>query len=123
MWSMDIPEEQARYIGGIRRRNPRYTRSTKMVHWELIILNDVVHMATTKLNIKPRKMKRYGTTASRSHYGTLDKARASAYAEMMRVKDKPMNTKVITIYDANIGSGDRPTIENIVGYVQFYWFG
>ena len=80
-------------------------------------------MAITKLNIKPRKTKRYGTTASRSHYGTLDKARASAYAEMMRVKDKPKNTKVITIYDANIGSGDRPTKENIIGYVQFNWFG
>lgn len=80
-------------------------------------------MTTTKLNIKPRKMKRYGTTASRSHYGTLDKARASAYAEMNREKDKLHSKKIITVYDANIGSGDRPTKENIVGYVQFNWYG
>lgn len=79
--------------------------------------------ATAKLNIKPRKMKRYGTTASRSHYGTLDKARASAYAELSRVKDKPHSMRVIAIYDANIGTGDMATEKNTVGYVQSNWYG
>lgn len=79
--------------------------------------------ATTKLNIKPRNMKRYGTTASRSHYGTLDKARASAYAELSKLPNKPHSIEVITIYDANIGSGDNPTQKNTVGYVLSNWYG
>ena len=62
MWSMDIPEEQAQYIGGIRRRKPRYTRSTKMVHWELIILNDVIHMAKKQQRAKKQSYNYDGFT-------------------------------------------------------------
>lgn len=80
-------------------------------------------MPTSRLSIRPRKFKRYGTTASRSHYGTLNKARASAYAEMSREKNKDTNKRIITIYDANIGSGDTATKKNTIGYIQFNWYG
>ena len=83
-------------------------------------------MSVTKLNIKPRKMKRYGTTASRSHYGTLDNARASAVSDLRRLSKEPNHWQRInrvTIYDANIGTGDCPTKENTIGYVVFNWYG
>lgn len=60
--------------------------------------------------------KRYGITGSRTYYGTLDKARSSAYAKMSKVKDKPHSKKKIAIHDAD-------NENKIVGYVCFNWYG
>lgn len=88
-------------------------------------------MAITKLSIRPRAFKRYGTTASRSHYGTLDKARASAVSDLRRLSEAPnvwQKSTRVTVYDANPDKKDRghlhifsdcPTKESIIGYVVF----
>ena len=83
-------------------------------------------MAITKLSIRPRAFKRYGTTASRSHYGTLNKARASAVSDLRRLSKEPNSWQRInrvTVYDANIGRDDCSTKENTIGYVVFNWNG
>lgn len=83
-------------------------------------------MTITKLSIRPRYFKRYGTTASRSHYGTLDNARASAVSDLRRLSEEPNHWQRInrvTVYDANIGRNDCPTKENTIGYVVFNWYG
>lgn len=83
-------------------------------------------MAITKLSIRPRAFKRYGITTSRSHYGTLDKARASAVVDLRRQSNEPNHWQriyAITVYDANIGTGDCPTRENTIGTVVFNWYG
>ena len=88
-------------------------------------------MAITKLSIRPRAFKRYGTTASRSYYGTLDKARASAVSDLRRLSEAPniwQKSTRVTVYDANPDKKDRghlhifsdcPTKENTIGYVVF----
>ena len=92
-------------------------------------------MAITKLSIRPRAFKRYGTTASRSYYGTLDKARASAVSDLRRLSKEPNSWQRInrvTVYDANPDKkegcplhifSDCPTKENTIGYVVFNWNG
>lgn len=84
-----------------------------------------------KLSIRPRAFKRYGTTASRSYYGTLDKARASAVSDLRRLSEAPniwQKSTRVTVYDANPDKKDRghlhifsdcPTKESIIGYVVF----
>ena len=85
-------------------------------------------MTVTKLSIRPRKFKRYGTTASRSHYGTLDKARASAVSDLHRLSEPPniwQKSTRVTVYDASSDRcsvhifSDCPTKESIIGYVVF----
>lgn len=79
-----------------------------------------------KLSIRPRVFKRYGTTASRFHYGTLDNARASAVSDLRRLSEAPniwQKSTRVTVYDANIGRNDCPTKENTIGYVVFNWNG
>ena len=88
-------------------------------------------MAITKLSIRPRKFKRYGTTASPSYYWTLNKVRASAVSDLHRLSEPPniwQKSTRVTVYDANIGKNDRghlnifsdcPTKESIIGYVVF----
>lgn len=88
-------------------------------------------MAITKLSIRPRAFKRYGTTASRSHYGTLDRARASAVSDLRRLSEAPniwQKSTSVAVYDANPDKkdgcplqifSDCPTKENIIGYVVF----
>lgn len=92
-------------------------------------------MAITKLSIRPRVFKRYGTTASRSHYSTLDKARASAVSDLRRLSEAPniwQRSTRVTVYDANPDKkegcplhifSDCPTKENTIGYVVFNWNG
>ena len=84
-----------------------------------------------KLSIRPRAFKRYGTTASSSYYGTLDKARASAVSDLRRLSEAPniwQKSTRVTVYDANPDKKDRghlhifsdcPTKESIIGYVVF----
>lgn len=92
-------------------------------------------MAITKLSIRPRVFKRYGTTASCSYYWTLNKARASAVSDLHRLSEPPniwQKSTRVAVYDANIGKNDRsllhifsdcPTKESIIGYVVFNWNG
>ena len=83
-------------------------------------------MTVTKLSIRPRAFKRYGTTASPSYYWTLNKARASAVSDLRRLSKEPNSWQRInrvTVYDANIGRNDCPTKEHTIGYVVFNWNG
>lgn len=72
---------------------------------------------------KYKLIKRYGTTTSRSHYGTLNNARKSAMASYKWVQYVP---SFVVVYDANIGPGDAPNSKNTIGYVfklngRFVW--